>query len=251
MGDFIRPENVEVITNADGSIYEQTTHPDGSIYEQITHPDGHIERKLIRPPCYSPYVYNTHGEAIPIIYEAAADTHYADTASSVTSWSKSDYDEIRKYFESEEEKSVNIVRKKSYNAGEHIVACHDEKDLSIENVLKTLSAIKGKLMIDVAPIHIKTIECSITPQVRQNIVTASKKLKMYGKKRPIIARFDEYGNRLPDEINLGTSQGITLKIVDPEKYGIFYFELKGIEFPRIEPTFEYEPSFINEDDLPF
>ena len=242
MEDFIGPENIEVITNADGSIYEQ-----------ITYTDGHIKRKLIRPPCDSPYtyVYNTYGEAIPIISEAAAYTHYAGTASSVTSWSKSDYYKMRKYFESEEERSVNIVRKKSYNSGEHIVACHDEKDLSIENVLKTLSAIKGKLMIDIAPIHIKTIECSITPQVRQNIVTASKKLKMYGKKRPIIARFDEYGNRLPDEIDLGTSQGITLKIVDPEKYGIFYFELRGIEFPRIEPTFEFEPSFIDEDDLPF
>ena len=240
MGDFIGPENIEVITNADGSIYEQTTHP-----------DGYVERKLIRPPCYSPYAYNAYGEVVPIISETAAYTHYAGTASSVTSWSMQDYADLRKFFEGEEERSVNIVRKKSYNAGEHIVACHDEKDLSIENVLKTLSAIKGKLMIDVAPIHIKTIECSITPQVRQNIVTASKKLKMYGKKRPIIARFDEYGNRLPDEIDLGTSQGITLKIVDPEKYGIFYFELKGIEFPRIEPTFEFEPSFINEDDLPF
>ena len=240
MGDFIRPESTEVITNADGSIYEQTIHP-----------NGYVERRLIRPPCYSPYAYNAYGEAIPIISEAAAYTHYAGTASSTTSWSKSDYDKMRKYFESEEERSVNIVRKESYNSGEHIVACCDEKDLSIENVLKTLSAIKGKLMIDIAPIHIKTIECSITPQVRQNIVTASKKLKMYGKKRPIIARFDEYGNRLPDEIDLGTPQGITLKIVDPEKYGRFYFELRGIEFPRIEPTFEFEPSFIDEDDLPF
>lgn len=240
MGDFIRPESIEVITNADGSIYEQTTHP-----------DGHVERKLIRPPCYSLYIHNPYGEAIPIISETATYTHYAGTASSLTSWSKSDYDKIRKYFESEEERSVNIVRKESHNSGEHIVVCYDEKDLSIENVLKTLSAIKGKLMIDVAPIHIKTIECSITPQVRQNIITASKKLKMYGKKRPIIARFDEYGNRLPDEIDLGASQGITLKIVDPEKYGRFYFELKGIEFPRIEPTFEFEPSFIDEDDLPF
>lgn len=252
MGDFIRPESTEVITNADGSICEQTIHPDGSIYEQTTYPDGHVERKLIRPPCYSPYVYNACGEAVPIISEAAAYTHYAGTASTTASnWSIRDYDRIRRYFESEEERSVNVVRKKSYKSGEHIVACCDEKDLSIENVLKTLSAIKGKLMIDVAPIHIKTIECSITPQVRQNIITASKKLKMYGKKRPIIARFDEYGNRLPDEIDLGTSQGITLKIVDPEKYGIFYFELKGIEFPRIEPTFEFEPSFIDEDDLPF
>lgn len=239
MGDFIRPESTEVITNADGSIYEQTTHP-----------DGHVERKLIRPPCYSPYVYNAYGEAVPIISEAAAYTHYAGTATA-SSMTFRDYNELKKYFESEEERSVNIVRKESHKSGEHIVACCDEKDLSIENVLKTLSAIKGKLMIDVAPIHIKTIECSITPQVRQNIVTASKKLKMYGKKRPIIARFDEYGNRLPDEIDLGTSQGITLKIVDPEKYGIFYFELKGIEFPRIEPTFEFEPSFIDGDDLPF
>ena len=241
MEDFIRiiPENIEVITNADGSIYEQTTHP-----------DGHVERKLIRPPCYSPYMYNASGEAIPIMSREAAYTHYTGTATA-SSITFGDYNELKKYFESEEGRSVNIVRKESYKSGEHIVACCDEKDLSIENILKTLSAIKGKLMIDVAPIHIKTIECSITPQVRQNIVTASKKLKMYGKKRPIIARFDEYGNRLPDEIDLGTSQGITLKIVDPEKYGIFYFELKGIEFPRIEPTFEFEPSFIDGDDLPF
>lgn len=241
MGDFIKPESTEVIT-----------HPDGSIYEQTTYPDGHIERKLIRPPCYSPYVYNAYEEVVPIIPKSAAYVRYTGIASTTASnWSMCDYDRIRKYFESEEERSVNIVKKESYNSREHIVACYDEKDLSIENVLKTLSAIKGKLMIDAVPIHINTIECSITPQVRQNIVTASKKLKMYGKKRPIIARFDEYGNRLPNEINLGTSQGITLKIVDPEKYGKFYIELKGIEFPRIEPTFEFEPSFIDEDNLPF
>lgn len=237
MGDFIGPDNIETITNIDGSIYEK-----------ITHPDGNIEMRIVRPPCYSPYMYNDYGEAIPIMSREAAYTHYTGTASSVTF---GDYNELRRYFESEEEKNVNIIRKESYKSGEHIVACCDEKDLSIENILKTLSAIKGKLMIDVAPIHIKTIECSITPLVRQNIVTASKKLKMYGKKRPIIARFDEYGNRLPDEIDLGTSQGITLKIVDPEQYGRFYFELKGIEFPRIEPTFEYEPSFIDGDDSPF
>ena len=239
MGDFIGPDNVEVITNVDGSIYEK-----------ITRPDGKVEMRVVRPPCYSPYMYNGYGEVVPIMSREAAYTHYTGTATA-SSITFRDYNELQRYFESEEERNVNIIRKESYNSGEHIVACCDEKDLSIENILKTLSAIKGKLMIDIAPIHIKTIECSITPQVRQNIVTASKKLKMYGKKRPIIARFDEYGNRLPDEIDLGTSQGITLKIVDPEKYGRFYFELRGIEFPRIEPTFEFEPSFIDEDDLPF
>lgn len=141
---------------------------------------------------------------------------------------------------------MEIVRKQSHSSGEHIVACSNEKDLSAENILKTLSAIKGKLMIDAAPIHLRKIECSMTPLIRKNIVTASKKLKMYGKKRPIIARFDEYGNRLPDEIDLGTAQGITLKIIDPEDYGEYYLELKGVEF---EPTY-YSPR-MDDYDIPF
>ena len=147
---------------------------------------------------------------------------------------------------------MEVVRRQSYNRGEHIVACFNEKDLSTENVLKTLSAIKGKLMIDVAPIHLKKIECSITPQVRKNIVAASKRLKMYGKKRPIIARFDEYGNRLPDEIDIGTSGGITLKIIDPKEHGDFYIELKGVEFSKIDySTTDWDSTYISEDDLPF
>lgn len=250
MGDF--GPNVERIRNVDGSVYER-----------ITYPDGRIEMRVLEaPPFYPAY---SSGEAMRTIDGRLAppfssiygtdvietttlgDTSRTWCANKGPKWE--DYVDLRRYFESEEESKVNVVRKKSYNKGEHIVACCDEKDLAIENILKTLSAIKGKLMIDIAPIHIKTIECSITPQVRQNIVAASKKLKMYGKKRPIIARFDEYGNRLPDEIDIGTAQGITLKIIDPDKYGKYYIELKGIEFPRMEynpMSFEVDP-----DDLPF
>ena len=138
--------------------------------------------------------------------------------------------ELLKKAEKEAVGDVEVFTKKSDNAGEHIVACNNKYDLTIDRILKTLSAVKGKLMLDVAPIHIKEIQCKMTPAVRKNIIAASKKLRMYGKKPPIIVRFDEYGNRLPDEIDLETSNGITLTIVEPELYGEFYIELKAIEF---------------------
>ena len=41
-------------------------------------------------------------------------------------------------------------------------------------------------------------------------------------------RFDEYGNRLSDQINIETLEGMTIQIVDPEHYGEFYLEFQGI-----------------------
>lgn len=227
---------------------ETITHADGGVYERVIYPDGHAEMRVVRPPLYPPLYNNSISAAIPDIWEKSS------ASLNTTSWSVQDYADLRKFFENMEEDEVNIVRKQSHRRNEHIVACYDEKDLSVENVLKTLSAIKGKLMLDIAPIHIKSIECSITPKVRQNIVTASKRLKMYGKKRPIVARFDEYGNRLPDEIDLGSTRGITLKIIDPEKYGEYYFELKGTEFSNNNyySGADYNKAYtFDPDDLPF
>lgn len=197
---------------------------DGKYFQKITYPDGHIETQPINFP-YS-YLVSTGGDYGSWIADSTTSTIGSER------WSIEDYNELKKHFESKEDKQVDVYRKQSYNSGEHIIACSNEKDLSIENILKTLSAIKGKLMIDVAPMHLREITCSMTPLVRKNIVDASKRLKMYGKKRPIIARFDEYGNRLSDEIDLGTDQGITLKIIDPESYGKYYLELTGIEFSK-------------------
>lgn len=216
-----------------GPDIEEVRTVDGGYFKRIIHPDGNIEMRPVTPS----YIADP-------VFTGASRTWRADPTAGSVSWSMNDYGEFRKYFESEEYKDVDIVRKQSHNSGEHIVACSNEKDLAQENILKTLSAIKGKLMLDVAPIHIQKIECSMTPLVRRTIVDASKRLKMYGKKRPIIARFDEFGNRLPDEIDLGTAQGITLKIIDPEYYGPLYLELKGIEFPKID-------NFIEPEDLPF
>ena len=231
MGDFLGPgPNIETIR-----------YIDGSICERITYPDGRVEmRNIPQPPFYA-----STGDAFVVDPRAWSNTA-TDTGREWRGLSMTDYSDIRRYMESEEESKVEVIRKESPVSGEHIVACCNEKDLAPENILKTLSAVKGKLMIDIAPIRIKKIECCMTPQVRKNIVTASKRLKMYGKKRPIIARFDEYGNRLPDEIDIGTSRGITLKIIEPEKYGPYYLELKGLEFSDEDFIYSVDP-----EDLPF
>lgn len=148
--------------------------------------------------------------------------------------------------EKEAMKDVEIISKKSSDKNECITICKNLEDLSVTRILQTLSAVKGRLMLDLSPKKVVKLECSMTPLIKQNIITASKKLKMYGKTRPIVARFDDWGNRLPDEINLGTSEGITLKIVDPEEYGEFYLELRATtEEARIDWT------YTDLDTLPF
>lgn len=156
----------------------------------------------------------------------------------------------------EEELKVKIDKIQSSREGEHIMTCQNKDDLKQENILVTISAVKGKLMFEIAPIHVKEIICSMTPQVRANLVAAGKRLRMYGKKAPIIPSFDEYGNRLPDQIEIGDSKGITVNIVDPKEYGELYFELKAMEFPSstyaINRDKFYTGDFITSDfDIPF
>ena len=166
------------------------------------------------------------------------------------------HEALMKQIEREEEAKVKV--NVEHFKGEYICCVTEVLELLPERILMTLSAIKGRLMMEIAPIHIKEFQCSMTPTVRKNIIQASKKIKMYGKKMPIIARFDEYGNRLPDEIDLDTAQGVSLKIVDPAEYGECYLELKAIELPNkdyINSRITEEPwslsTFFSDDDLPF
>lgn len=158
-----------------------------------------------------------------------------DTSSFTTDiygmWPKMAEDELKKAvivgLDKEDESKVSVRKIESHTTDEQAVVCDDPKDLSVERILTTLSVVKGKLMWGVAPRRVESLECSITPAVKQNIITASKKLKMYGKEMPIIPHFDEWGTRLPDEIVIGNHSGITLKIVNPEDFGEFYYELKA------------------------
>lgn len=139
-----------------------------------------------------------------------------------------DYEKLMK----EEEESKVDIKESNTVEKDPVIYCYDEKDLSVERILTTISAVKGRLQLRTLPIHVKEIICIMTPATRKNIIDASKKLKMYGKKLPIIARFDEYGNKLPDTIDIGLDHGITLQIIDPEDVGgkNLYFELKAITF---------------------
>ena len=108
------------------------------------------------------------------------------------------------------------------------VNCKNPRDFELDKILKNLSIMKSRLMMECMPVHLKNIECRMTPQVKDNLIKAYKKCNMYGKSLPFVARFDEYGNRLSDQINIETLEGMTIQIVDPEHYGEFYLEFQGI-----------------------
>lgn len=155
------------------------------------------------------------------------------------------HSEILKSLGRKEEAEVKVNMKQPCK-GKHVAYIDDAQFLTQDKILTTLSAIKGRLMLETAPIHIKELQCSMTPETRKNIVAASRRLRMYGKKMPIVARFDEWGNQLPDTIDFGDSfDGVTLKIVDPTEKGDLYLELTAIEFdnpmydPKMKPEWVY------------
>lgn len=178
-----------------------------------------------------PGISFTSNNLIPNIYgEYSLPIH----TSGVT-WSMSDLECGEPYYSGEEVSDMNIeiAERRSPVSNEVIVVCKDRDDLEQDRILKCLSVMKAKLMLKCMPIHVKNIECKMTPIVKENIIKAYKKLQMYGKKAPFIARFDEYGRQLSDEIRIDTMKGMDIKIINPEDYGIFYIEFRGIvvEYP--------------------
>lgn len=170
-------------------------------------------------------------------------------------------EEIEKALKKEEEPILETYSRNSEKSmsKECLVVCTNRIDLTQERILKNLSIMKSNLMIQCAPIHLKKIECTMTSVVKENIIMAWRKLNMYGKKTPFVARFDEYGRRLPDEIKIETLSGMTIKIVSPEEHGEYYLEFKGIisdistsPYEDVNSTFTYkkDPS-VFDDDLPF
>lgn len=123
----------------------------------------------------------------------------------------------------------------------YAVACHNYEDLLEKNILKCISIMKAKLMMECMPYHVKNIQCRMSPMVKNNIIMAYRKLSMYGKKTPFVARFDEYGRRLEDEIKIDTMRGMDIKIVDPDIYGQNYLVF--------ETYINKAP--VSDDDLPF
>lgn len=123
----------------------------------------------------------------------------------------------------------------------YAVACHNYEDLLEKNILKCISIMKAKLMMECMPYYVKNIQCRMSPMVKNNIIMAYRKLSMYGKKTPFVARFDEYGRRLEDEIKIDTMRGMDIKIVDPDIYGQNYLVFETY----------INKSPVSDDELPF
>ena len=69
----------------------------------------------------------------------------------------------------------------------------------------------------------------MTPETKQHIILAGKRLAMFGKKKPIIANFDEFGRRLPDVLNV--IEGVKIIIEKDDigpGVGNNYLCLKGV-----------------------
>lgn len=166
-----------------------------------------------------------------------------------------DYEDFMRKIGKEEEAKVK-VNVENFK-GKHVCCVKNTPDLLQERILVTLSAIKGRLMMEVAPIRIKEFQCRMTPAVRKNIIQASRKFKMYGKQLPIIARFDDFGNPLPERLELEDAPGVNITIIDPEDFGELYLEMIAIEFPTSEHvvtkgyTIEGEPPPLTASVLPF
>lgn len=164
------------------------------------------------------------------------------------------YEEIMKSLGKEEETKVDVRSIKGN--GTHTVYCNNKTDLASKTILLALSALKSRLIYDISPNYVVLgMECRMTPMVKNQLVEASKRLRRYGKKSPIIPNFDEYGNRLPDNIEIDGDKGITVNIVSPEKYGELYLELTATEIPSGVSTTEWNTvgssSWETFGDLPF
>ena len=146
-------------------------------------------------------------------------------------------------YKKEEIPEMKVEENREFGTSDYkyAVACHNYEDLLEKNILKCISIMKAKLMMECMPYHVKNIQCRMSPMVKNNIIMAYKKLSMYGKKTPFVARFDEYGRRLEDEIKIDTMRGMDIKIVDPDVYGQNYlvFETHINKTP------------LSDDELPF
>lgn len=108
------------------------------------------------------------------------------------------------------------------------VRCTYAPDLEQDKILRCLSIMKSELMMKCAPFKVDRVTCKMSPQVKQNIIKAWKRLSMYGKKIPFVACYDEYGRRLNDKVEIDTLHGMIISVVNPDECGEHLLEFEGV-----------------------
>lgn len=123
-----------------------------------------------------------------------------------------------------------------------MVYSDSKKDLSENNILTTVARLKGKLLLNSLEYNKATmrIKCIMSSFTKDNLVKASKRLRMYGKNLPVVPSFDRFWNELPEMITINGGEGIELVIEDPNEVGKFYLKL-------IATPLDKEGKLINEN----
>lgn len=201
--------------------------------------DDESDIKDFRFDTFEPYIMD-HSRDIDghLFNNYIIDSVNATAYKSTLSWSHPSYGTVYRYNglgEPVEEEKKKEPTLKVYNKRremsldqEYVVVCNEEEDLVENSILRNLSIMKTRFMMECLPKRIENIECIMTQSVKNNIVRAWKRLTMYGKKAPFVASFDEYGRKITDEIRIETMKGMTIKIIGPEEHGEFYLEFRGI-----------------------
>lgn len=126
----------------------------------------------------------------------------------------------------------------------YAVSCDCVADLSPKQILKTISIMKSKLLMECAPHRVNSITCRMTPATKDTLIQAYRKSTMYGKS-PFIASYDEYGRRIGTDVKIETLRGMTIDILSPDKPDGLYIAFEGM----IDDVFR--PIDDEYGDLPF
>lgn len=160
----------------------------------------------------------------------------SDYSSSLASWKSGavydpPYDDITisdDLWWSDSEDWFTNRKKKKFNY--FIVYTTDKKELSEKYIFDTIETLKRKLMVDCANITVEKIICRMSVTVKETLLLANAKLKMFGKKPLIIPCFDEDLNPLSDEIVIDVKRPMTIEVLDEKKCKgeKYYLELEAI-----------------------
>ena len=124
--------------------------------------------------------------------------------------------------------TVTVHNSFTVSAESEAISCTDIKKLAPDHVLKQLSIMRSNLSRLCKNLIVDHINCRMTSETMESILHACRRLKMYGKEKPMIACFDEYGNRIQDKPNIETLKGAEIEIVPSNEYGPYFLEFKAV-----------------------
>lgn len=122
---------------------------------------------------------------------------------------------------------IQEYREPTTRGHKYAISCDNVTDLLPKQILKTISIMKSKLLMECVPYPVNSITCRMTPAVKDTLIQAYRKSTMYGKS-PFVASYDEYGRRIGTDVKIETLRGVTIDIINPDKHNDLYISFEGV-----------------------